>query len=121
MTAKRSSRSGKKTSSSRRSSSRSRSERPIKERLNERLNFQSRDVESTAREYKEALWEFMNKPGVKYFAGGLAAAVLARLASGISERYPEISKFIRENVENMETKLSEFRSEERGESESLHH
>jgi len=117
MTAKRSSRSSKTTSSPTKKPRAKRSSKPIKERL----NFESRNYESTAREYKDALWEFMNKPGVKYFAGGLAAAVLARLASGISERYPEISKFIRENVDTMETKLSEFRGAERDESESLHH
>ena len=116
MAAKRSSRSSKTTSPTKRTRAK-RSSNSNKEKL----NFESRNYESTAREYKDALWEFMNKPGVKYFAGGLAAAVLARLASGISEKYPEISKFIRENVDTMESRLSEFRGTERDESESLHH
>ena len=116
MTAKRSSRSSKTTSPTRKTRAK-RSSSTGKEKL----NFDSRNYESTAREYKEALWEFMNKPGVKYFAGGLAAAVLARLASGISDKYPEISKFIKENVDTMETRLNEFRGTERDESESLHH
>lgn len=115
MTAKRSSRQSKTTSPIKKSRARRSSSRPVKERL----SFERKNYEHTAREYKDALWEFMNRPGVKYFAGGLATAVLARLASGISERYPEISKFLKENIESMETKLSEFRNE--NPEEPLHH
>ena len=37
------------------------------------------------REYKDILREFVSSPAVKYVAGGIASAFLARLASNISE------------------------------------
>lgn len=115
MTAKRSTHSTKGMTSSKRINAKRTPRKPVKEKL----KFEVKNYETTAREYKDALWEFMNRPGVKYFAGGLATAVLARLASGISERYPEISKFLKENIQDMETKLSELKKEDRG--EPLHH
>ena len=42
--------------------------------------------------------------------GGIAAAVLARIANNISDRYPELSHFLKENLDTVEGKLGEFRS-----------
>lgn len=54
--------------------------------------------------------EWVNNPAVKYVAGGVAAAVLARLAMNIAEKYPELSRFLKENVETLEDKLGQYRS-----------
>ncbi len=62
------------------------------------------------RDYKEILREFLSRPAVKYVAGGIATAMLTRLANNMAEKYPEISDFIRENMENLEGKLGEFRA-----------
>lgn len=62
------------------------------------------------KEYREIIVEFLKSPAVKYVAGGIAMAMLTRFANRISDRYPEISTFIRDNLENMEGKLAELRS-----------
>lgn len=67
--------------------------------------------EATATDYKEVLRGFISSPAVKYVAGGVATAILARLAANISDRYPEISNFIKENLETVENKLGEFKNE----------
>ncbi len=61
------------------------------------------------RDYKEILKDFISRPAVKYVAGGVAAAILARLANNMAGKYPEISDFLRENMDNLEAKLGEFR------------
>lgn len=84
------------------------------------------DVLSAAREqlgdrdYREIIREFISSPAVKYVAGGIATAVLTRLASNMSERYPEISNFIRENMDNLEGRLSEFRGSDMNEEAQRH-
>lgn len=67
-------------------------------------------------DYKNVLREFVNNPAVRYVAGGIATAVLARIATNMSERYPEISNFLKENLDTVEGKLSEFRNGPEGES-----
>lgn len=58
------------------------------------------------RDYREILQEFISSPVVKYIAGGIATAVLTRIANNMAERYPEISNFIRENMEHLDQRLS---------------
>ena len=64
---------------------------------------------SDARDFKEVIRDFASNPAVKYVAGGIATAMLAKLASSLSGRYPEISRLLNENLENFEGKLREFR------------
>lgn len=66
---------------------------------------------ASAGEYKDVLREFISNPAVKYVAGGIATAILARIATNISKRYPEISNFIQENLDTVEGKLNEFRND----------
>lgn len=65
---------------------------------------------SKARHYKEVVRELANNPAVRYVAAGIATAFLTRIANNMSDRYPEISNFIKENLDNVEGKLGEFRS-----------
>jgi hypothetical protein len=66
-------------------------------------------LERNYRNYRDTLLEWSERPAVKYVAGGLGLAVLARFAYSMSDRYPEISRFVRENIDTIEDKLKEFR------------
>ena len=61
------------------------------------------------RDYKEILREFLSRPAVKYVTVGIATAMLTRLANNMADKYPEISDFIRGNMENLEGKLGNYR------------
>lgn len=52
--------------------------------------------------------EWFAKPAVRYVAGGIATAALAKLAMAISERYPQVSQLLTEGIETMESKLTDF-------------
>lgn len=69
----------------------------------------SETASAETRDYKSMLKELAGNPAVRYVAGGIATAILTRVASNISEKYPEISRFISENLENVEGKLGDFR------------
>ena len=69
-------------------------------------------------EYISLVHEFVTNPKVKYVAGEIATALLAKLATKLSDKYPEISNFIRENLESVESKISKERTIE---SESARH
>lgn len=57
----------------------------------------------------ESLIGFYNRPVVKYVAGGVGLFVLGRIAMNFSGRYPAITTFVRDNLDVIESKLSEFR------------
>lgn len=54
--------------------------------------------------------EFISNPAVRYVASGVATALLTKLATKMSERYPEISRFLTENLDSVEGKLAEFKN-----------
>lgn len=58
------------------------------------------------RDYMTIVKEIISHPTVKYVASGLATAMLTRLATKLSDRYPEISEFIRENLDQVGGKLA---------------
>jgi len=59
-------------------------------------------------EYRDVFQNFISSPAVKYVAGGIATAVLHRLATNLSARYPEITRVLKENLDFIESKLTEF-------------
>jgi hypothetical protein len=61
------------------------------------------------KDYKSMIRELAANPAVRYVAGGIATAILTKVASNLSQKYPEISRFISENLENVEGKLGDFR------------
>jgi len=63
-----------------------------------------------ARDYKEVLRDLAANPAVRFVAGGIAAEVLTKIATNLSKRYPEISNFIYENLDNVEGRLGEFKN-----------
>lgn len=66
-------------------------------------------LEKNYRNYRDTLLEWSERPAVRYVAGGIGIAILGRLALNMSGRYPEISRFFRENLDAVEDKLREFR------------
>lgn len=48
---------------------------------------------------KDKLIELSKDPTVRYVAAGLATAMLSRFANKINERYPEVSSFIKNNLD----------------------
>ena len=49
------------------------------------------------------------RPAFKYVAGGLAIALAGRLVMKMSGSYPQISSFVKENLDLIEGKLQDFR------------
>ena len=74
-------------------------------------SFGIENLRGEERDLGEVLRKFLGSPAVKYIASGIAAAYLLRLANNLSEKYPEISKFIKENMDMLEDKLSEFKGQ----------
>ncbi len=68
--------------------------------------------------YSQLIRELISNPAVKYVAGGIAASILSRLASNMSVKYPEVSKFLRENIDSFEGRLGQYRSSMDGDRES---
>lgn len=54
--------------------------------------------------------EWVENPAVRYVASGIATAVLAKIASNMSAKYPQISSFLSENLGTLEGKLAEYNS-----------
>lgn len=60
-------------------------------------------------DYKDILRELYMSPTVRYLAGGITAAMLNRYANKLSEKYPEIAEFLRENIDTFEGKLEQLK------------
>lgn len=60
-------------------------------------------------DYKEILRDLYESPTVRYIAGGIAAGLLNRYANRLSEKYPEVADFLKENIVAFEGKLSEIK------------
>lgn len=69
----------------------------------------STGMSSRGSDYKNLIREFISNPAVKYMAGGIATAVLSRLATNMSEKYPELSRFLKENINSFEGRLDQYR------------
>lgn len=85
------------------------SSRAGRERLEGKVSSR-RSTLTIDRDYKDILRELAANPAVRYVAGGIATAVLAKIASKLSERYPELSNFIQENLDNVEGRLGDFKN-----------
>lgn len=69
----------------------------------------SSTVDVNFQNYRDILLEWSERPAVRYVAGGIGLALMGRLAFSMSDRFPEISRFFRENLDTIEEKLKEFR------------
>jgi hypothetical protein len=52
--------------------------------------------------------QWFSNPAVRYVAGGIATAVIAKLATNMSDKYPSLASFLRESLDSVEEKLAEF-------------
>jgi hypothetical protein len=78
--------------------------------MDEDETMESNSSRTGHRDYKIMIKEFAANPAVRYVAGGIATAILSRVATNLSHRYPEISRFISENLDGLEGKLGEFKN-----------
>ena len=78
-------------------------------------------LERNYRNYRDTLLEWSERPAVRYVAGGIGIALLGRFALSMSDRYPEVSRFLRENLDTIEDKLREFRGIEGQEGTEARH
>lgn len=62
-------------------------------------------------ELKEIAMDIATHPAVKYMAVGVGAALLSGLASKASRKYPEISRFIQDNIDLLESNMDFMRFE----------
>jgi len=81
----------------------------------------SSTLEKNYRNYRDTLLEWSERPAVRYVAGGIGIALLGRLAFSMSDRYPEVSRFFRENLDTIEDKLKEFRGIDNSEGVEARH
>jgi hypothetical protein len=63
-------------------------------------------------DYKEAIKKFAANPAVRYVAGGIATAILTRVAQNFSTRYPEITNVLKQNLDFLEDKFLEFKNQQ---------
>lgn len=61
------------------------------------------------RNFQKSFNQIINHQAFKYVAGGIGLLVLGRLAVKLSDRYPEIGTYVREGLDQVENKISEFR------------
>lgn len=64
---------------------------------------------SVVRQSSNFFSDLYARPAFKYVAGGLAIAIAGRLVMKMSGSYPQISSFVKENLDLIEGKLQEFR------------
>jgi hypothetical protein len=86
-------------------------------RASKRKHFSSQASEGSAhsdeekRDERQILRDLLQSPATKYIASGLATALLTRFAKRLSDHYPEISQFIRENLDMLEERMAQYRTE----------
>lgn len=59
--------------------------------------------------YKKVVRDFTRSPSLLYLAGGIGAYFIGRFAYRYYQNHPEISDFIKENVDTVESRLREYR------------
>lgn len=61
------------------------------------------------RNFQKSFNQIVNHEAFKYVAGGIGLLVLGRLAVKLSDRYPEIGTYVRDGLDQVESKINEFR------------
>jgi hypothetical protein len=72
-------------------------------------------------DYRDIIKEMLMSPVFKYIAGGITAAILARLANQSEEKFPEISSFIKDNMNMLQNKLDEYKGHLQGHDSHVQH
>ena len=79
----------------------------------------SRSSSRTSGEQMGFFKELIANPAVKYVAGGIASAMLTKFVDKLAVRYPEISRLLSENLDGIESRLSDFRNGQSSSQESV--
>ena len=58
----------------------------------------------------DRLRDLIDNPTVRFVAAGIATAILSRLATNLSEKYPELSRLLKENVDSFEGRIGQYRT-----------
>lgn len=53
--------------------------------------------------------DLYDNPAVRYIAGGVALAALSKFMNAFSQRYPEITNVVKDGLDTVEHKLTEFK------------
>lgn len=64
--------------------------------------------------------EFLRSRPIKTMAAGIGTAILSRLATNMTEKYPELARFLKENIESFEGKFGLKHSATSGEIKETH-
>lgn len=123
--AKRSSNSRSRTSNSQSSQSSSgRRGRPRKSNSSA-MNVMSSDGSSNSsrgrKDYLRMMKNLSDRTAFRYAVGGMGVFLLGRLAVKLSDRYPQISNYFKEGMEEIEGRLNSFRGEEESGAEEARH
>jgi hypothetical protein len=65
--------------------------------------------------------DLYDNPAVRYIAGGVALAALGKFMNAFSERYPEITNVIKDGLDTVEHKLTEFKESDNVVSQDIQH
>lgn len=65
---------------------------------------------ASAKTYRNVWQRLQGSPKLLYVAGGVGAFFLIRFAVRYYKDHPEILEFIKENIDNVEERIGEFRS-----------
>lgn len=60
--------------------------------------------------------EFVSNPAVKYVAAGIATSMLSKFVTKMTDRYPEITSLLKQNLDSIETRLSDYKNSTSGQS-----
>ncbi len=77
--------------------------------IEKKPNFQIGGEAGNSFQFSHLARELISNPTVKYLAGGVATAILSRLATNMADKYPELSRFLRENIDGFEERLNQYR------------
>jgi hypothetical protein len=71
--------------------------------------------------YKKTLRVFAKNPVAFYLAGAAGAYFLGKFAIRYYQNHPQISQFIRDNMEKVESRIKEFRGQRGPDETATHH
>jgi hypothetical protein len=67
-----------------------------------------------AKKKSSLIKEVVSNPAVQYLAAGVVISALTQVSARLSKRYPQISNFIKENLDKVEDKLGQFNNTDSG-------
>lgn len=80
-------------------------------------------MENSANDNKvlNTMKDLYDNPAVRYIAGGVALAALSKFMNTFSQRYPEITNVIKDGLDTVEHKLTEFKESDNVVSQDIQH